>query len=975
MKIILILMTFTFILNAKSFIVYELTSSQKVELSKKYSLTPLFSIHEQKFIKNIKRLKESYKIETDDIELEKTLLNLNIKYDENLKQKLFGSNPFEIFQWGLNNTGDTQREWTSDITANYTQGVLGEDIQSNNITETPKKIKVAVVDSGVDITHPDLKDSIISHPKECEDLELYKKCMRENSDRNFCKETYASNDNNGNGYPLDCHGWNIGGSDFNNKVTGNPTISDKVGHGTHVAGIIAAKDNDIGVRGVIQNVELIPIQVGVSSSDYGENEVATDVIAKGILYAIQAKADVINLSLGWNIAQDSTLMREMIQMAVAQNIFVVAAAGNDSHTAPVYPCSYEDVICVGAHDVSGKIADFSNKGAHIDLLAPGKKILSTWPTTMRSKRFTQDDNYEYMSGTSQAAPFVSGSIALLLNQGVNKNEIKSRLLMGTRQESKVVQFGNIDIKKSLEQSSTALIIPVQKSSYLSKWEEDEKGNYSFLLKLKNIGKESNAQEAKITPLNSEIEIVNSTLDLPKLMQNEVFETRIFFKTKDDINSQQMFTISFEKQEPIKLQLKSLNLLAPTHPMAQAINGETKLNGYTYQHVDNFYDSALDIIGVKRNGPRSEVVLLKQVDNGYNVSKAQKIPVGRAFYLKFSKVDIDLDQSPDYVITLVQIKSQDEKVTRFFVFDKDMNPKRFNILPQNTFANGLTAMPGNFYWMKKDDRMVPFWIGMGIRDESEREQATPWNTPIEVRRSHLYYFSKDGLRTFGFKDKNEFPIHALFQSNKSKLAGELFFITSNTYNFFKTYKLYKVKNGVLNFIKDFNLSPYMNLTQTTPFAMAKNSLNNAFFTQKSVEGAMNIISMEIKNGELETSFQQVKSKYSAIERILSFDGEKYIAQSNYSFINRESIVDSVINSNIIKHDLLRHDISLYLNNSHTFNLGSDFISINNRGEIYRPANKTFIGVEDCTEADLKTSAEKSVLTYICPENLKLINLEL
>jgi hypothetical protein len=687
MKIILLCMTFSFLAFTKSYIVYELTPVQKNAL-KQYQLTPLFSPSEQKILKNVRALKNSYKLDSKKDNLEKIFEEHNIKFDINHTQKYFSENPFEIHQWGLNNRGEIQREWTSDITANYIQGTLGEDIQSQKIRETAKKIRVAVVDSGVDITHPDLKNQIVKHPKECEDLELYQTCMRENPDRNFCKVTYASNDNNNNGYPLDCHGWNIGGSDLNDDVTGNPQISDKVGHGTHVAGIIAAEDNNIGVRGVIQNVELIPVQVGISTSDYGENEVATDVIAKGILYAIQARADVINLSLGWNIAQDSTLMREMIQLAVSNDIFVVAAAGNDSHTAPVYPCSYEDVICVGAHDVSGKIADFSNKGAHIDLLAPGKKILSTWPTNLRSKRFTPDDNYEYMSGTSQAAPFVTGSIALLLNQSVPKSELKSRLLRGTRQENKVVQFGNVDIQSSLAQDYQALIIPSQKSSYLSKWEIDENGNYSFLLKLKNIGKESTAQEIELSSLNSEILIQNSKIALPALKRGEQFEVRIYFYAPEDINSLQKFEIKFKNGQKVKLQTKSLNLVAPTSKLAKELKGQTSLKGYTYQHVDNFFDDQADIIGVKRSGARSEVVLLKDMDTEYQVSKALKIPVGRAFYLKFSKVDLDLDQSPEYVITLVQIKSQDEKITRFFVFDQEMNPKRFDILPKNTFANDL-----------------------------------------------------------------------------------------------------------------------------------------------------------------------------------------------------------------------------------------------------------------------------------------------
>ncbi len=171
----------------------------------------------------------------------------------------------------------------------------------------------------------------------------------------------------------------------------------------------------------------------------GGAQAATDSIAKGILYAIQSQADIINLSLGWRFDQDSLLMRQMIEHALSKDILIVAAAGNDSHAAPVYPCSYEGVICVASHTVNGELSDFSNFGAHIDVVAPGTKILSSWPLTKRSRSFTESDTHEYLSGTSQAAPHVAGVLARLLNAGLDPLSAKVALLKGARPKKEVLQ--------------------------------------------------------------------------------------------------------------------------------------------------------------------------------------------------------------------------------------------------------------------------------------------------------------------------------------------------------------------------------------------------------------------------------------------------------------------------------------------------------------------------------------------------------
>jgi len=979
MKLILLITFISLSCMANSILIYDANEQQKNHLISTYQAQELFTATEKKSLKQLGSNLNILKLETKKInEQVKEFLNSEkIKYEDNITQKFFNIDPFENLQWGLNNTGELQREWTSDINATYTQGVIGEDIASNSIIETDKKIKVAIIDSGVDLTHPDLVNQIIHNTQECKDLETYNTCMRENPDRKFCKENYAGLDHNQNGYPLDCNGWNIGGNSLVDDIDGSPFIKDLVGHGTHVAGIIGAQRNGEGVSGVIQNVELVPVQVGTSSTDYGENEVATDIIAKGLLYAIKSNVDVINLSLGWNIAQDSTLMREMIEMAIKKGIFVVAAAGNDSHTAPVYPCSYPNVICVAAHDVTGKIADFSNKGFHIDLLAPGKNILSTWPTNLRSKRFTQDDNYEYMTGTSQAAPFVSGAIALLLNQGVPKEELKSRLFKSSRKNlnKSLVQFGNLDVEKVLSEPFTSLIIPAQKSSFLTKWEEDENGNYSFLLKLKNIGKISSAQEMQIKAVNQDVLIQNKKISIQALSQNEEFEYRVFFKSPRDINSLLNFELTFKNSHDLKIQTKSLNLISPEDKRAIDIKSDLDLSSYLIKSVDNVFDKRKDFIGLQKVGRRTHVVLLKEGSDQYSTSQIQKLPVGKAFFLKLSKVDLDIDGSPEYVIALVEIKSAQEKITKFFVFDQDFIPKRYDILPKNTFDNDLTAMPGNFYWIKQNGKFIPMWIGMGIRQESEREPSTPWHTPVEKRSSHLYYFdSVKGLKTIVFPSNDTFPIHALFQSNSSRMNGQLYFITSTSFNFYKKYQLYKF-NEKLEFIREIDLNPYINLTRSTPFAMSNTLEDNAFFSAASSNGSMRVVSIKASDKVVDINYKLINSPNEIIERILSFDGDNYIAQSNYSFINSTSKVDSVINSNIIKHDILYSSMSLFLKSTLTFNLGSDFVSINAQGDLYKPADKTYLGVQGCSEADIFKNSESDILTYLCPQDLKLINIKI
>lgn len=172
---------------------------------------------------------------------------------------------------------------------------------------------------------------------------------------------------------------------------------DDMMHGTHCAGIVAAGLADgHGVVGVAPNVSLLAVKV---MDEEGMGTFAD--IAKGIVYATQRNADVMNLSLG--APNQSYTLKEAVAYAVKNGVLVVAAMGNEASDEPAFPAAYPGVMAVGATRADDEKAGFSNTGAHISVAAPGHRILST---VLYGK-------YEAVSGTSMASPHVAGLAALV----------------------------------------------------------------------------------------------------------------------------------------------------------------------------------------------------------------------------------------------------------------------------------------------------------------------------------------------------------------------------------------------------------------------------------------------------------------------------------------------------------------------------------------------------------------------------------
>ena len=208
-------------------------------------------------------------------------------------------------------------------------------------------VKIGVIDTGADFHHPDLQ-SVLAHGV------------------NFVYPSLMPIDDNG--------------------------------HGTHIAGTIAATGNH-AMKGIAPAATLYPVK----AFDQHGSAYVSDII-RGIEWCVQHRMDVINMSFGMRERSDA--MRAAVRKATQAGIILIASAGNDGlHGKVDYPARYAETISVGATNRQGCVAAFSNSGANIDILAPGERIMSTWPQR----------RYHVMNGTSMATAHVTGVIALILS--------------------------------------------------------------------------------------------------------------------------------------------------------------------------------------------------------------------------------------------------------------------------------------------------------------------------------------------------------------------------------------------------------------------------------------------------------------------------------------------------------------------------------------------------------------------------------
>lgn len=325
----------------------------------------------------VKPVKEAFDVD----QMIYTATNLNAEYSYTPADPKFGQ------LWGLQNTGSND--------PSSRNGVAGADIDALKaweITKGDRAVRIAVIDTGIDYRHPDLVNQMWTNEAEL------------NGEPGV--------DDDGNGYIDDIHGYDFANND------GDPM--DGHSHGTHCAGTIGAEHNDLGVAGVMADVEFVAVKF-LSDSGSGSTEAAI----KAIDYATQLNVDIMSNS--WGGGGRSQALQEAIERANAKGIVFTAAAGNsstDNDSRPHYPSNYEvpNVISVAASTSHDGLASFSCYGAQtVHIAAPGHNILST----------VKNGGYDIYSGTSMATPHVSGAIGLLIaHEGrMNPSAVRERIMM------------------------------------------------------------------------------------------------------------------------------------------------------------------------------------------------------------------------------------------------------------------------------------------------------------------------------------------------------------------------------------------------------------------------------------------------------------------------------------------------------------------------------------------------------------------
>lgn len=322
-------------------------------------------------------------------------------------------------QWGLVNTGQpylgiVRIPGFENDSLRLFAGTPGADIGWGQVSSAPadrSRVRVAIIDTGVDYHHPDLQGHIWHNPAETNGIPGF--------------------DDDFNGYIDDTVGYDFSGDVIEGiSVSPDPDPVDTIGHGTHVAGIVGAvAGNGIGIEGVARNVEVMCLKIFPNA--------LASASAQAIIYAVNQGAKVINAS--WGSPYYSTILAEAVQYAADRGVVFVAAAGNSGTSTPFFPARLDHVLTVGATGSADRVTTFSTYGDWLDVAAPGENILSL--RAARTDLYAAqgepqiriiDEFYYLADGTSMAAPHVAGAAAFILSvaPGLPRDSVE-QLLKGS----------------------------------------------------------------------------------------------------------------------------------------------------------------------------------------------------------------------------------------------------------------------------------------------------------------------------------------------------------------------------------------------------------------------------------------------------------------------------------------------------------------------------------------------------------------
>ena len=768
--------------------------------------------------------------------------------------------------WGLENRGETRQILIDHYTSGMISGIPGEDIRRLPPSGSGREVIVAVLDTGVDAGHPALRNA------------------------------------------LKLPGFNA--------ITGTSDIRDQHGHGTLISGIIAGRPTGDGFEGVSSHARILPVKVVQTGPNApirpqdlsgGSGTALTRNVARGILWAVDQGAEILQLSLAWPSTIRSKEVEDAVQYARSKNVLLVTSAGNDSTQARVFPCLYEDSICVGAHGPDGAFTHFSNFGPMVDLLAPGISILSSWPGSKTPVTYAGGVGYEFRNGTSMAAPFVSGALAELLSTGMSPGEARARILLGsrtTRSKSlfrseikenfarkdganlKSSAFGNLDLSGAMAVSPRPFLAPLDKTGLELEWN----GADPFLqgeIRIKNLWKDSGPVRIRWN---------GKSLQLKKVMAGEILKLPVSIPVAGGMEHEHSLWIRVESGDysPLDFQIpvRITRILNPLDPAGTQVDDSSPADALRSVIASDSI-SRFDWLKLKE-GPGALSALLFQDSI-------------RAANFEFQGLTADqllnLYRLPDgHYAFLFQIQNPGDSRPSFRFQRTDSS---LNLESPILLGTDLTMLPENFKWMNLHGRPEPLWISLGFTPKQDLPPYDPWNPKAtDLKSPKIFYLDHDALRVVKLEN-GELPLQIL---------PDLRILTASGNSYFQTYQILTLTDGVVRKREPLEDESYRMLiglsSGITPLPLDGTKSGALVLSGGSIPGSLRTSSVGGGSTSICPSLNRILSRTSPTDSLVSifgaFTGEgssAFFAESHFDLLYYSSKSEGVLSSSLNRYSYI------------------------------------------------------------------------
>jgi cell wall-associated protease len=703
-------------------------------------------------------LKEKISTLAQVVHLEKTIRPNLFNIIPGSSSKMLVNDKLFPYQWSLYNQGQSVLREVNALQTKTYPGVNDFDLNWSKVFTSfknllKKNVVVAILDTGVDYTHPEIAPALLRNEVECNQA-----------------QNEEAKDLDNNGMIGDCLGWNF------TRPKDSPRardVMDFAGHGTHLAGIISAQQNDEGIVGVAPDIKILPLKVVMEDGAEADAQIDfSDRLTAAIVYAVKRKVDVINLSLGWPRSLDADHLRKAIDLAQSQGIFIVAAAGNNNSDEPIFPCAYEGVVCVGASTIDKKAAGFSNYGSTVDVFAPGESILSTYPQQITPDVF-HIPGYEFKSGTSQASPMVAATLAILKSQSPDEHPLKTltRLYKSSKKflndKEKFSSFGQISIQDAMELQAPIFVKPQIKLLRQILFSSKVKKGTITIPVLSHHDQEIEEVVVTVESLSSSLQIATPEFKMSGLRKFEVRNAKFNYDVIND-NEEAAVTLkitmkysgieeTYLNKLPLIRDIRNDSEVAVRKfkfqgkPLPVGSNSENQLKA-NISTIDQFHQKGevsyfmkRSIVGKEEVNPSKqiEITVFDRQESTIDELPTKVILEDATQLISIMKIDANYDQKLDYMIQYV-FEKDNKRSLRFLFLDKNLNPlfKEFstwNFLPDAAVIDYKTLGFLKGENKQLGSHIIPVFLTEGGYPTLDQDPSI-WVKPITTKAPRLYYLS-------------------------------------------------------------------------------------------------------------------------------------------------------------------------------------------------------------------------------------------